>query len=108
MGWNERNAGKTTTERGYGHAWRQIRELVKSRARGLCEQCRKVGKYNIGTDCDHIKAKALGGTDALDNLQWLCRQCHEAKTARETTGGSIPMGCDKSGMPVDPGHHWAN
>jgi 5-methylcytosine-specific restriction protein A len=35
------------------------------------------------TQVDHIKAKAVGGTDEDNNLQPLCGPCHKAKTARE-------------------------
>jgi len=32
---------------------------------------------------DHIKPKFMGGTDALLNLQCICRQCHTEKTQGE-------------------------
>lgn len=104
MPWNHT---QTTTERGYGAAWRKTREHIKRRAKGLCEACLSAGRYTVGNECDHIRSKASGGTDAADNLQWLCKPCHEAKTARETTGTPIPQGCDAAGLPRDPGHHWA-
>ncbi|MBK6585399.1 MAG: HNH endonuclease [Gammaproteobacteria bacterium] len=72
----------------------------------MCESCLKAGRYTAGNECDHITAKALGGDDSPSNLQWLCKPCHAAKTARESTGGDIPQGCDASGVPVDPAHHW--
>lgn len=34
------------------------------------------------TDCDfdHVHARALGGSDELDNYRPLCRECHKIKT----------------------------
>ena len=37
----------------------------------LCEQCKAVA-----VDIHHIKEKSLGGTDDIDNLIALCRDCH--------------------------------
>lgn len=34
------------------------------------------------TDVDHIIELAAGGTNTIDNVQPLCRDCHKAKTAR--------------------------
>ncbi|MDE1465644.1 HNH endonuclease signature motif containing protein [Spartinivicinus sp. A2-2] len=32
---------------------------------------------------DHIKPKSQGGNDALENLQAICRPCHQKKTDQE-------------------------
>ncbi|QQS08688.1 MAG: HNH endonuclease [Phycisphaerales bacterium] len=32
---------------------------------------------------DHIKPKATGGGESLDNLRGLCERCHMQKTARD-------------------------
>lgn len=77
---------KTASERGYGTAWRKVRLVALERDNYLCQACLKQGIYTQATDVDHIKPKALGGTDELDNLQSLCRVCHKIKTKRE--GGS--------------------
>ncbi|MFJ2806141.1 HNH endonuclease [Kitasatospora sp. NPDC087271] len=34
-------------------------------------------------DVDHRTPLALGGEDTDDNVQALCRTCHQAKTARD-------------------------
>ena len=34
------------------------------------------------TDVDHIIELAAGGTNTIDNVQPLCKDCHKAKTAR--------------------------
>lgn len=73
----------STTERGYGHAWRKLRARILKRDDYLCVSCRTVGKLVEATDVDHIIAKAHGGTDDDSNLQSLCAPCHREKTAME-------------------------
>ena len=78
--------------RGYGAEWEQVRAEVIARAKGMCEECARQGRVAMGKDVDHItsraKAKVLGWSHARTenprNLQYLCRPCHEAKTAQET------------------------
>lgn len=37
--------------------------------------------------CDHIIPRAEGGSDRLENLQVLCRQCSDKKTEEEKKRG---------------------
>ena len=76
------NKGKSSTDRGYGKWWRRLREVVMKRDRGICQECGA-----IATCVDHIKPKAEGGTDDVDNLQALCDTCHGRKTAEEAKRG---------------------
>lgn len=55
-------------------------------------------------EVDHKVALVNGGPDSDDNLQSLCRECHAAKTAADLNWS--PKGCDKTGAPTDPRHHW--
>ena len=94
-GWAVSQNGKSASQRGYGYLWRKIRERVIKRAKGLCEECLRLGFVTAGCDVDHIKSKAkggtddlenlqlLGGTDDLENLQLLCKECHKKKTQEE-------------------------
>lgn len=43
--------------------------------------CLIEGRAVQATDVDHIIEKAHGGTDAMSNLQSLCRDHHKRKTA---------------------------
>jgi 5-methylcytosine-specific restriction protein A len=70
-------------KRGYGAQWVKLREFILRRDRYLCQACLKDNRYTEATHVDHITPKAKGGTDDDDNLQSLCRPCHEAKTTRE-------------------------
>ena len=80
---SSRTVGKTTTQRGYGASWRRIRAAVMARDNYLCQVCAADGRVTPATEVDHIRPKARGGTDEMDNLRSICRQCHAEKTARE-------------------------
>jgi 5-methylcytosine-specific restriction enzyme A len=68
--------------RGYGWEWEKKRAALLARE-PLCRPCRAAGRPVSATQVDHIKAKAVGGTDDDNNLQPLCEPCHKVKTARE-------------------------
>ncbi|NBW21324.1 MAG: HNH endonuclease [Caulobacteraceae bacterium] len=70
-------------QRGYGSRWEKTRSTVLTRDMGLCVPCGKAGMATVATEVDHIKSKAQGGGDELDNLQSICRACHAAKTKAE-------------------------
>lgn len=70
----------TRHQRGYGAAWDALRKVVMQRDAGLCQPCRGDGRVTLATMVDHIKPRAEGGTDDLDNLQAICRECHARKT----------------------------
>ena len=93
----------TTTERGYGHAWRKIRAVRLKIDNGLCVMCKQQNKVEQATEVDHIIEKAAGGTDDIDNLQSLCNVCHMNKTI-----GKQSAACDANGLPIDKTHHWFN
>ena len=93
--------GGNTTDRGYGHAWRKVRQRVLRRDKGQCQHCLGQGRYVPGTEVDHIQGKAEGGSDSMDNLQLLCTPCHRAKT-----NGSKRAPCTLQGIPLDVNHHW--
>lgn len=75
---------KSTTERGYGWAWQQLRKRILARDNGLCCLCARDGKVTIAVDVDHIVNKDADGSDDEANLQSLCVPCHKAKTAGES------------------------
>ena len=72
---------KTRQERGYGKEWQKLRRLILRRDNHLCQPCLANGRPTPAEQVDHIKPKAKGGTDAQDNLQSICDECHKAKTA---------------------------
>lgn len=66
----------SASRRGYGVAWRKIRAayLAEHPACALCGR--------PATDVDHVVPKRFGGSDDDTNLQALCKECHQRKTAR--------------------------
>jgi 5-methylcytosine-specific restriction protein A len=50
--------------------------------KGLCAACTQKIDAGKAWDIDHIVPLALGGTNAADNLQILCRPCHRSKTTQ--------------------------
>ncbi|MBW8618654.1 MAG: HNH endonuclease [Hyphomicrobiales bacterium] len=50
--------------------------------KGLCAVCSQKIDAGKAWDIDHIVPLALGGTNAADNLQILCRPCHRSKTTQ--------------------------
>ena len=82
--WQKRKG--TDTQRGYGWMWRKLRKQILRRDSYLCQECQKKGVVKAGNVVDHIKPKAQGGSDDPANLQTLCTQCHNHKTATERHG----------------------
>lgn len=46
-----------------------------------CAMCRKLVEYPSGFELDHKTPLFKGGSDEDGNLQALCPECHERKTA---------------------------
>lgn len=87
-------------ERIRGRRWMAIRERIKQRDCGLCQECRRKGRIKAGTQVDHRVALTNDGTNDDDNLELLCGDCHDAKTNADL--GHKPMvtiGAD--GWPID-------
>jgi 5-methylcytosine-specific restriction protein A len=83
----------TRQARGYGAGWEATRKRILSRDAGICQECLRngvvtpIGHRRYSYFCDHIIPKAEGGSDDDDNLQALCRDCHDRKTQREAARG---------------------
>ena len=77
------HGGKTRHRRGYGTAWDKLRKTVLERDGYLCQPCLKRDRPTAAKMVDHIRPKAKGGTDDLENLQSICAPCHLDKTLRE-------------------------
>ena len=82
-----------------GRKWMALIQKVKTRDKGLCRHCLINGHVTLGTEVDHVKPIARGGTDALDNLQLLCGDCHESKT-RADMGYKEQVEIGLDGWPV--------
>ena len=83
-GWSMWQSYKGSSKsRGYGYAWSKLRLKALERDRHLCQMCLKRGIFTTATDVDHIIPLAQGGSDAMENLQSLCHECHKQKTCQE-------------------------
>ena len=62
-----------------------LREFAKVRVDMMCEECKRQGRITPGEEVDHIIPRQLRPdlTYDPDNLQYLCKPCHQAKTAKE-------------------------
>jgi 5-methylcytosine-specific restriction protein A len=83
-----RKSHGNTTERGYGWLWQsKIRPRILRRdpfcMSGVICDADNVGRRAVSTYVDHIVPKEEGGTDAEENLQGLCHECHSWKTAKQ-------------------------
>lgn len=87
--------------RGYGREWELLRNRVLERDCYLCqcEQCKSANRVRVAQEVDHIVPKAKGGTDALDNLQAINRDCHKVKTIIDA-GGTVKRRVGVDGWPV--------
>lgn len=79
-GWTKNNNRKV-----YDSAyWRNNIRLEVKKRDPFCVECLKRGKYVETTDIDHIKSISNGGDKYdLSNLQGLCSNCHNKKSAIE-------------------------
>lgn len=97
----------SAASRGYGHKWRQARAGFL-RKHPLCAMCRRRGLITPATLVDHI-VPHRGDMELfwdVGNWQSLCRPCHDIDKTRIEAGSKM-LGCDDSGLPLDPGHHWS-
>jgi 5-methylcytosine-specific restriction endonuclease McrA len=61
------HGGKGRIECGYDHRWMKLRLVVLARDQHLCQRCRRAGRVTAAKAVDHIRPKAKGGSDDLDN-----------------------------------------
>lgn len=97
-----RDADKSRTLKLNGSAWQKLRASVLQ-GEPLCRHCAARGLTVLATDVDHMNG---ADDNRLESLQPLCHECHSRKTARDQ-GKRVAYGCDASGHPADPSHHWS-
>lgn len=64
----------------------EILELLRSQG-GHCAYCGKPAEH-----CDHKQALSQGGTDTIENMQWLCAPCNMHKRTTDDTTYRIANG----------------
>lgn len=109
----------SSTAKGYGYRWKLARADFLRR-NPECVFCQREGRPMLATIVDHIKAHRLGDAkQSADpdriaqawklfwdrgNWQSLCKPCHDSTKQRMEKSGRL--GCDASGIPCNPAHHW--
>ena len=78
----------SAARRGYGSRWRRARAAFLAQ-HPLCAACRALGRVVAATVVDHCEPHRGDRTLFFDEANWaaLCKQCHDAKTAREGRWG---------------------
>ena len=98
---------ESSAKRGYGSRWQKARAGFL-RSHPLCADHQKRGHIVEATVVDHI-VPHRGDYELFwsrGNWQSLCKTCHDSAKQRIEKGGAV-TGCDLSGLPLDPLHHWA-
>jgi 5-methylcytosine-specific restriction protein A len=68
----------TRQERGYTAQWLKVREIYLRR-HPLCERCEDAGRVEVAAMVHHKQAIRQGGAVLnMENLQAVCRRCHDA------------------------------
>jgi 5-methylcytosine-specific restriction protein A len=76
----------SSAERGYDYAWQKFRTWYATQVPAICVRCGAALASKL-MHLDHIVPLEQGGA-RLDerNVQWMCRECHSIKTAKEDGG----------------------
>ncbi|MEE4804624.1 HNH endonuclease signature motif containing protein [Pseudomonas alliivorans] len=90
----------------YGYRWQQARAGYL-RKHPLCKRCHQQGIAEPAAVVDHITPHKGDMVLFWDRTNWqsLCGNCHNSYKQRLEKSGR-EVGCDASGRPVDPRHHW--
>jgi 5-methylcytosine-specific restriction protein A len=88
-----------------GKAWRAMR-ANHLQANPLCAYCARLGIVTAATVGDHVKPHKGDFRLFFDaeNIQGLCKKCHDSTKAREEYAGHL-IGCDNQGLPFNR-KHW--
>lgn len=62
-----------------GSSWARLRKSALARDRYTCSSCGRKDNLTV----DHIVQLSQGGTNNIENLQTLCKYCHEKKDNRK-------------------------
>lgn len=89
------------------HRWRKV-SLRQRAIEPLCRMCQAIGRVTEGKICDHVNGHPATETEEQfweGPFQTLCPEHHES-TKKRMELGKGEAGCDPTGMPLDPRHHW--
>jgi 5-methylcytosine-specific restriction protein A len=90
----------------YNYAWQKYRKQYLEEHEWCVMHLRR-GKSVKANIVDH-KIPHKGDKELFwnpDNHQPLCKACHDSIKQRFEKSGVV-VGCDATGRPLDPNHHW--
>lgn len=93
----DRDARGSASERGYDHTWHKVRRQ-KLNADPLCERCEARDKVIPAAVVHHIDRNPRN--NAEDNLESLCRPCHDIEHSQGRQGSTKPDWLPKPNIPV--------
>jgi 5-methylcytosine-specific restriction enzyme A len=82
------------TKRITGNSLYALMRSFELRGARLCAECKRQKRVSYGMELDHIKPLHLGGSNAPENLQWLCVEHHREKSQREEQSRRVGQGGD--------------
>lgn len=90
-------------------AWRGPNGLRKQQLtkEPLCRLCAQRGTVRVATIADHMTPHKEDKELFFDpdNLQSLCKSCHDSVKKEQDISGSL-RGSDVNGIPLDRNHQW--
>lgn len=97
-------------------AWKELRAAALARD-GFhctvpgCHHTRQTSRLYVDHRIPRPYSPNLTSADVLSNLRTLCESCdnkirQDRKGERRSGGKPMVPGCDASGVPLDPSHHW--
>jgi 5-methylcytosine-specific restriction endonuclease McrA len=90
----------------YGSAAWKKRRAAQLREHPLCTMCEQRGRVTPATVADHVTPHSGDPVAFFEGkLQSLCKTCHDSTKQRLEKSGRM-LGCDESGVPLDPTHPW--
>lgn len=102
---DRRSAGAAAYRRLYGtKRWLHERDRQLTE-HPLCAMC--LPRVTAATACDHVDPRDKDDPETFftGTKQSLCKTHHDSTKQREERRGHI-IGCDDTGIPLDPNHHW--
>jgi hypothetical protein len=68
----------------------RVKNLLRSRAKGLCEYCQSPERFSTyGFSADHIVPTGKGGSEHLENLAFCCQGCNNFKYNKTEAGDPV-------------------
>lgn len=85
--------------------WRKLR-VQQLADFPLCAYHMERGEVVTATVCDHVEPHKGDEVKFWSGpFQSLCKPCHDSDKQREELG-TLRLGCDADGIPIDRRHHW--